>query len=75
MGRSRYAESRVVVNVQKLHATTAKAQTPTTARCHMLFQVVCSLPITFSTSLEGSVIEMKLTSPVPVNKVISLKAY
>ena len=33
----------------------------------MLSQVVFSLQIAFSTSLEGSVIEMKPTAPVPVD--------
>ena len=38
-----------------------------------LFQVVFDLPIAFWTSLEGSVIEMKPTSPVPVDTSVSLK--
>ena len=39
-----------------------------------LFQVAFSLPIAFSTSLEGSVIEMKSAAPFPVDTAVSLKA-
>ena len=44
------------------------------ARCLMLFKLAFSLPIAFSTSLKGSVIEMKPTDPVPVDTTVSLKA-
>ena len=75
-----YAESHVVmyVHMQKPHAMrlqmTAEAQAPmqATARC---FTVVLNFPIAFSTSLEGSVIEMKPASTVPVDTAVSLKAY
>ena len=43
-----------------------------TARCFRLFQVAFSLPIAFSTSLEGSVIEMKPTTPVSQDTVIQM---
>ena len=33
-----------------------------------------SFPIAFSTSLDGSVIEMKLAAPIPVDNEVSLKA-
>ena len=39
-----------------------------------LFQIAFGLPIAFSTSLEGSVIEMKPATPVPVDTAVSLKA-
>ena len=44
-----------------------------TARCFTLFQVELSLLIAFSTSLEGFVIEMKPSAPVPVDTIINLK--
>ena len=44
------------------------------ARCFTLFQVVFSLLIAFSTSLEGSVIEMKPAALFPVDTKVSLKA-
>ena len=37
-----------------------------------LFQVVFDLLITFSASVESSVIEMKPAAPVPVNNAVSL---
>ena len=40
----------------------------------MLFQAVFGLPIAFSASVEGSVIEMKLAAPVPEDNAASLKA-
>ena len=48
---------------------TAEAEPPmlATACCFRLFQVAFSAPIAFSTSLEGSVIKMKLTAPVLVD--------
>ena len=39
-----------------------------------LFQVVFGLLIAFSTSVEGSVIEMKSAAPVPEDITVSLKA-
>ena len=39
-----------------------------------LFQVVFSLLIAFSTSLDGSIIKMKPVALVPVDTVVSLKA-
>ena len=39
-----------------------------------LFQVAFGLLIAFSTSLEGSAIEMKPTAPVSVDTAVSLKA-
>ena len=38
-----------------------------------LFQVVFSPLITFSASLEGPIIEMKPTAPVPEDNTVSLK--
>ena len=51
------------------------AEAPTLARvhCFTLFQIVFSLPIAFSTSLEGSV-KMKPAASVPVDTAVSLKA-
>ena len=40
----------------------------------LLLYAILGLSITFSTSLEGSVIEMKPTAPVPVDTMINLKA-
>ena len=40
----------------------------------MLFQVAVGLPIAFSASVEGFVIEMKTTAPVTEDNVVSLKA-
>ena len=39
-----------------------------------LFQAAFDLPIVFSASVEGFVIEMKLTAPVPEDNAVSLKA-
>ena len=39
-----------------------------------LFQVAFGLLIAFSTSLEGSAIEMKPAAPVPVDTTVGLKA-
>ena len=57
---------------QKQHAYT----TPMlgTDFCSTLFQIAFSLPIAFSTSLECSVIKMRLAVPVPVDTAVSLKA-
>ena len=44
------------------------------ARCFTLFQVAISLSIAFSTSLEGSIVEMKPATPVAVDTAVSLKA-
>ena len=55
-------------------------ETATEARKHCyssfftLFQVAFSLPIAFSTSLEGSVIEMKPATLAPQDTAVSLKA-
>ena len=45
------------------------------ARCFTLFQLVFSLSIAFSTSLEGSIIEMKPATPVPVDTAVTLTAH
>ena len=39
-----------------------------------LFQAAFGLSIAFSASVEGSVVEMKPTAPVPENNVVSPKA-
>ena len=39
-----------------------------------LFQAAFGLPVAFSASLEGSVIEMKPTAPVPEDNAVSPKA-
>ena len=39
-----------------------------------LFQAEFGLPIAFSASVEGSVIEMKSVAPVPEDNALSLKA-
>ena len=44
------------------------------ACCFTLFLLAFSLSIAFSTSLKGSVIEMKPATPVPVDTAVSLKA-
>ena len=44
------------------------------ARWFTLIQVVFNLLTAFSTSLKGSVIEVKPAAPVPVDTAISLKA-
>ena len=44
------------------------------ARWFTLFQVALSLLTAFSTSFEGSVIEVKPAAPVPVDTMVSLKA-
>ena len=36
-----------------------------------LFQAVIDLPVAFSASVEGSVIEMKPTAPVPEDNMVS----
>ena len=41
---------------------------------YTVFQVAFGLPIAFSTSSEGSAIEMKPTAPVPEDTAVSLKA-
>ena len=41
---------------------------------YTVFQVAFGLSIAFSTSLEGSVIEMKPAAPVTVDTAVSLKA-
>ena len=41
---------------------------------YTVFQVAIGLSIAFSTSLEGSAIEMKPAAPVPVDTAVSLKA-
>ena len=52
----------------------AEALMPATAHCFTLSQVVFSLPIAFLTSLEGSVIEMKPATPVPVDITVKPKS-
>ena len=47
---------------------------PSNYGCFTLLQVVFSLPIGFSKSSEGSVIEMKPTAPLPIDTAVSLKA-
>ena len=64
--RSEYDESRMLV-CSCVCRKLVLFLTPATARCFMLFQVAFDLPIAFWTSLEGSVIEMKPTAPVPVD--------
>ena len=55
----------------KPHATLL--ETPATACCFTLFEVAFSLLIAYSTSLEGSVIEIKPAAPVPVDTAVSLQ--
>ena len=75
--RSGYAESCVVTQVQKPHNATPNNCRGSNADNSSLpynIQGRFGLPIAFSTSLEGSVIEMKPAGPVPVDTTVSLKA-
>ena len=49
---------------------------PVMARCsrYFLFQAVLGLPIAFSASVKGSVIEMKPAALIPKDNAVSLKA-
>ena len=55
-----------------------KKETPklAMARCsrYSLFQAALGLPIAFSASVEGSVIEMKPAALIPEDNAVSLKA-
>ena len=58
--------------------TCSRRETPKSAMaccsCYSLFQAVLGLPIAFSASVEGSVIEMKPATLIPEDNAVSLKA-
>ena len=58
------------------HVLKKRDSKPGMARCsrYSLFQAAFGLPIAFSASVEGSVIEMKPAALIPEDNVVSLKS-
>ena len=63
-----------ILRVTESMRTTERETEALRARFFTLFQIAFSLPIGFSASLEGSVIELKPAALVPQDTAVSLKA-